>query len=151
MVRFRFRLEASLRLAEQTLETAQREFAQEAQRLEVCVKACAIQQRRFNEALEGQREAGRQRPEELGLWQIFAFEQKGRLHQCELKRVEQEPVMENARRLLFEAHREVEKFQRLKEKQNKAFLVAELQKEQKVLDETGQVLHWRQQSESIRN
>ena len=147
MARFRFRLEASLQLAEQALETAQREFAQEVQRLEVCVKACAIQQERFNEAEEGQRDAGRHRPEELGMWQIFALEQKRRLRQRELEQMEQEPVMENARRLLLEAHREVEKFQRLKEKQAKAFLVAELQKEQKVLDETGQVLHWRQQNE----
>ena len=149
MARFRFRLEASLQLAEQALETAQRKFAQEVQRLEVCVKACAIQQKRFNEAEEGQRDAGRHRPEELGMWQIFALEQKRRLRQCEFERMEQEPVMENARRLLLEAHREVEKFRRLKEKQAKAFLVAELQKEQKILDETGQVLHWRQQSELV--
>jgi len=38
----------------------------------------------------------------------------------------------------------VEKLVRLKEKQTKAFQLLELQKEQKILDETGQVLHWRQ-------
>ena len=149
MARFRFRLEASLQLAEQALETAQRKFAQEVQRLEVYIKACLIQLGRYNEAEEGQRDAGRHRPEELGMWQIYTLEQRRKLRQCELERMEQEPVMEKARHILLEAHREVEKFRRLKEKQSRAFLVAELQMEQKILDETGQVLHWRQQSESI--
>lgn len=145
MARFRFRLEASLQLAEQALETAQREFAQEVQHWQALVKACAIQQEHFEEAQEGQREAGRHQPIDLGIWQIFALEQHRRLRQCDAERLEQELVVENARCILLEAHREVEKFRRLKEKQAKAFLLAELQKEQKVLDETGQVLHWRRQ------
>jgi len=145
MARFRFRLEASLRLTEQALETAQRVFAQEVQHWQKLVKTCAIQQERFNTAQEGQRDAGRHRPEELGMWQIFVLEQLRRLRQGEAERLEQERVMENARRLLLEAHREVEKFRRLKEKQAKAFQLAESQKEQKILDETGQVLHWRKQ------
>lgn len=145
MARFRFRLEASLRLAEQALETAQLVFAQEVQHWQTLVKTCAIQQERFNTAQEGQRDAGRHRPEELGMWQIFVLEQLRRLRQAEAERLEQERVMENARRLLLEAHREVEKFRRLKEKQAKAFQLAESQKEQKILDETGQILHWRQQ------
>lgn len=149
MARFRFRLEASLQLAEKALETIQREFAQAVQRLEVCVKATVRQQERFTQAEEGQREAGRQRPEELGMWQIFVLEQKKRLRQCELEQVEQEQVMESVRCRLLEAHREMEKFRRLKEKQAKAFQMAELQKEQKLLDETGQILHWRQQNKSI--
>lgn len=146
MARFRFRLEASLQLAEQALEAAQREFAQELQRLEVCNKACALQQERFDQAEEGQRDAGRLRPEELGIWQIYVSEQKRRLRQCESEQLKQETVLEQSRHLLLEMHREVEKFQRLKEKQTKAFLAAEMQKEQKILDETGQVLHWRQQN-----
>ncbi|EGW36778.1 flagellar export protein FliJ [Desulfosporosinus sp. OT] len=149
MARFRFRLEASLQIAEQALEMTQREYAQAVQRLELCVQACVIQQTRFSEAEEGQRDAGRHRPEDLGMWQIFVLEQKRRLGQCESDRIEQERVVENVRRLLLEAHREVEKFRRLKEKQAKAFLVAELQKEQKLLDESGQVLHWRQQNKSV--
>ncbi|SPF50988.1 Flagellar export protein FliJ (fragment) [Candidatus Desulfosporosinus infrequens] len=103
-----------------------------------------LQRERFNEAVAGQRDAGRHRPEELGMWQIFAGEQKRRLRQCEFERTEQDQVMENARRLLLETHREEEKFRRLKEKQAQAFRVAELHKEQKILDETGQILHWRQ-------
>ncbi len=145
MAQFLFRLEASLRLAEQALDTAQREFAQEVQRWQACVRASAVQQERFSDAQEGQRDSGRHRPEELGTWQIFALEQQRRLRKCEAERMEQETVMENARHNLLEAHVEMEKFGRLKEKQAKAFRLAELQKEQKVLDETGQVLYWRQQ------
>jgi len=137
-------LEASLLIAEQALETAQREFAQEVQRWEACVLACELQQARFHDAQEGQRDAGRHRPQDLGLWQVFSSEHQRRLRRCEGERREQEPIMENARHNLLEAHREVEKFGRLKEKKGKAFRLAELQKEQKVLDETGQVLHFRQ-------
>ncbi len=144
MARFRFRLEASLRLMEQALETAQLEFAQEVQRWKTLVGACDIQQVQFNDAQEGQRDAGRHRPEELGTWQLFAAEQQRRLHQCNLELTEQELILENTRHSLLEAHREVEKLERLKEKQTKAFTLVELQKEQKILDETGQVLHWRQ-------
>jgi len=146
MARFRFRLEASLRLAEQALESAQREFAQEVQLWKSLVEASKVQQEYFNAAQQGQREAGRHRPEELGSWHLFASEQQRQLQQCNGELRAQEPIMENARRILLEAHREVEKFKRLKEKQTKAFQLAGLQKEQKILDETGQVLHWRQKS-----
>ena len=145
MARFRFRLEASLRIAGQALETAQRTFAQEVQHWKTLVEACKKQQAKFNDAQEGQRDAGRHRPQELGLWQIFVSEQQRRLHQGIEELREQELIMENARHILMEAHREVEKFERLKEKLTKAFELAELQKEQKILDETGQVLHWRHQ------
>ena len=144
MARLRFRLEASLRLAEQALEKAQREFAQEVQLWKTLVEACDIQQEHFNYAQEGQRDAGRHRPEELGIWQLFALEQQGRLHQCHAELRKQDLIMEKARHILLEAHREVEKLERLKEKQTKAFHLAESQKEQKILDETGQIFHWRQ-------
>jgi len=145
MAKFHFRLEASLRLAEQALEKAQREFAQEAQLWKTLVEACEIQQEHFNDAQEGQRDAGRHRPEELGIWQLFALEQQRRLRQCNAELRKQELIMEKARHILLEAHREVEKLERLKEKQTKAFQLAESQKEQKILDETGQILHWHQQ------
>ncbi len=145
MARFRFRLEANIRLAEQTLEIVQREFAQVVQLWNSLVKAFEVQQELYNDAQAGQREAGRNRPEELGIWQLFASEQQRRLVQCHEELKKQELIMENTRRILLEAHREVEKLERLKEKQTKAFQLAELQQEQKILDETGQVLHWRQQ------
>ncbi|HBV86009.1 MAG TPA: flagellar export protein FliJ [Desulfosporosinus sp.] len=142
MARFRFRLEASLQLAQQILETAQLVYAQELQRWQDCVQACEVQRLRYEEAQEGQREAGRYRPDDLGVCQVFALKQWQQLLQYEAQQREQELVLENARRCLLEAHREVEKYERLKEKQAAAFKAAELQKEQKVLDETGQVLHW---------
>ena len=145
MAKFRFRLQASLRLAEQALETAQREFAQEVQRWKTFVEACEIQKEHFFTAQDGQRDAARYRPIELGIWQIFASEQQRRLLQCNEELRMQGLIMENTRHILLEAHREVEKLERLKEKQSKAFQLAELKKEQKILDETGQVLHWRQQ------
>ena len=149
MARFRFRLEASLRLAEQALEAAQLEFAQEVQRWKTSVRACEIQQEIFNDAQDGQRDAGRHRPIELGIYQVFAAEQQRRLNHCNEELKKQELSMEKARHVLLEAHREVEKLERLKEKQTKAFQLAELQKEQKILDETGQVLHWRQKIVNI--
>ena len=109
------------------------------------------QEERLQEAQEGQRDVGRHRPEELGRWQIYAFDQQLRLRQCDVELREQEVVMEQARHDLGEAHREVEKLRRLKEKQLKAFLLDQLQKEQKILDETGQILHWRQQEQSIQD
>ena len=145
MATFRFRLKASLRLAEQALEKAQRELAEEMQLWKTLVEACKTQQEHFNDAQEGQRDAARHRPEELGSWQLFAVEQQRRLQQCNVELREQELIVETARHILLETHREVEKFERLKEKQSMAFELAELQKEQKILDETGQVLHWRQQ------
>ncbi|MDR3587761.1 MAG: flagellar export protein FliJ [Desulfosporosinus sp.] len=151
MARFLFRLEASLRLAEQALETVQRKFAQEVQRWQTSVQACVLQEVHLQEAQEGQRDAGRLRPEALGSWQIFALDQHGRLLQCEAERRAQEVIMEQTRQDLGDAHREVEKFRRLKEKQVKAFRVAELQKEQKIMDETGQILHWRQKDQSLQN
>lgn len=146
MARFRFRLDASLQLAQQGLELAQRDYAIEYQRWQACIQAYAVQQARYDEAQEAQRNAGRYRPEDLGLCQVFALEQRRRLHQCEANVNEQEPVVEKARRCLLEAHREVEKYERLKEKQATAYQVSELQREQKVLDETGQVLHWLQKN-----
>lgn len=146
MPRFRFRLEASLQLAEQNLEVAQREFAQEVQRWQACVRACESQQERYRDAQEGQRVAGKRQPAELGNWQIYALEQRKRLIDREAERMQQEAIMENARQVLLEAHRDTEKFQRLKEKQATAFRINELQKEQKGLDETGQVLHWHRQN-----
>lgn len=145
MSRFKYRLETTLKLAEQVLENYQGKFAQEERRWQECVRASVLQQECFTKAEEGQRDAGRQRPEELGIWQVFVGEQRRRLRQCEKKQGEQEEIREEARRLLLEAHREVEKFRRLKEKQAKAFEWAELQKEQKVLDETGQILYWRRE------
>ena len=142
MARFRFRLETSLQLAKQVLETAEWKFAREVKRWQACVQACALQREHFNEAQEGQREVGRHQPVDLKIWQVYVTEQGRRLKQYEAERLEQEQVKDNARRIMIEAHREVEKFGRLKETRAQAFRLLELQKEQKVLDETSQIIHW---------
>lgn len=144
MARFRFRLEASLRLAEQALEKAQREYAQEVQRLNTCEMACTLQNQHFQEAQEGQRDAAKNSPAELGVWQQYTVEHQRRLRQFQAELKEQEVIVGKARHCLLEAHRESEKFRRHKEKQAETFRLDELNKEQKVLDETGQVVHWRQ-------
>ncbi|AFM42704.1 Flagellar FliJ protein [Desulfosporosinus acidiphilus SJ4] len=150
MARFRFRFDASQRLADQLLDVAKREFAQEMQRLQVCIEARVTQLGRFNDALEGQRNAGLHSPEKLAIWQTYVFEQRRRLKEREAEKSAQEVMMEKARCRLIEAHREAEKFRRLKEKQFKAFQIKELIKEQKVLDETGQILHWQQKKYSTK-
>lgn len=142
MSRFHFRLEASRTLAEQIFEKVQREFVQELQLWRSMVEAYENQQKILREALEGQRKISRDRPQELGIWQIYISEQQRRLHQCNANLKKQELVIEKVRQNLLEAHRELEKLERLKEKQTRAFQLAELQKEQKSLDETGQVIHW---------
>ena len=146
VARFRFRLEVSLRLAKWALEEAQKVFAREFQLWQELVEACVIQQKILEAALDGQREASWLHPEDLGLWQVYAEEQLRRLRKKETERDFQKEVMEEARQKLLEAHREVEKFSRLKEKRRRAFEWAEAKKEQSLIDETGQVLYWRQQN-----
>lgn len=145
MARLKFRLEASLRLAEQAFEKTQREFAEQVRLWHACKLACTTQRKTLLAAQEEQRDAALHHPENLGICQIFAREQQERLRQCETKQIEQERDMEKARCNLLRAHQDVEKFRRLKEKKVKAFLLAEVQKEQKMLDETGQIMHWLKQ------
>ncbi|MDQ7096233.1 flagellar FliJ family protein [Desulfosporosinus sp. PR] len=145
MARFQFRLETSLRLAEQALKTARQELSAEIRRWLACKSASEEQRRVLLSAQEEQRNAGRCCPENLGICQVFAQEQQKKLRECEAKQIQQELVLEDARSNLLKAHQEAEKFRRLKEKQLKAFLLAEVRKEQKILDETGQVLYWRKQ------
>jgi flagellar FliJ protein len=149
MSRFHFRLEASRTLAEQTFEKVQREFAQELRLWRSMVEAYENQKKILREALEGQRKISRERPQELGIWQIYISEQQRRLRRCNADLKKQELVIVKVRQNLLEAHRELEKLERLKEKQTRAYQLAELQKEQRNLDETGQVLHWRKQLSHI--
>ncbi|WP_242966820.1 flagellar FliJ family protein [Desulfosporosinus sp. FKA] len=149
VARFHFRFEASQRLADQLLDMAKREFAREMRCWQACVDALAAQRDIFNKALEGQKSAGMHSPEDLAIWQNYVFEQRRRLKNREAEKLEQEEIVEKTRLILIEAHRETEKFRRLKEKQLKAFLQEELQKEQKILDETGQILHWQQKKHSL--
>ncbi len=145
MSRFRFRLEVSLRLAEQVLDQARIHLAQETERYQACLAARDVQQGSWQEALHGQREAGSREPEYLSLWRAYTEKMVAILKIREQELLAQTECQEKARLAVIEAHREVEKLKRLKEKQREVFEREALRQEQKVLDETGQVLYQRLQ------
>lgn len=143
MARFKFRLQASLRLAQGVLEEAQRHLAEEISRWQVLSAQRDRQRKCWQAALEGQRLAGLSHPEELGRWQAFAREEYLKLQACEVELLEQEKRKEEKRRQVVETHREKEKFRRLKVRQAGSFALAEQRKEQKLLDEVGQIIYLR--------
>lgn len=145
MARFRFRLEASLNLAKQVLNEAQLRLAVEIEHFQASLKARNLQEQRWQEALRGQEEAGSREPERLGLWRAYAEKMYELLKVREQEVLDQHARQEQARGVVIEAHREVEKLKRLKEKQKEAFEREALRREQKILDETGQVLYQRTQ------
>lgn len=142
MARFQFRLEASLKHAERASEEAQRSLARETQKYLLLFEARDEQKETWLAALEGQRQAGFTNPENLGRWQTYARLQHQLLLEQEAKLLEQEKIKEKMRLQVIRIHQEVEKLKRLKAKQEKAFVLAEQRKEQKILDEAGQVLFW---------
>ena len=139
MARFSFRLKTSLRLAEQKLDEIKIQLAKELSKLNERGLARDRQNSSWNTALEGQREAGLSRPEDLGIWQIFASKQLTLLRQREQELEMQKELVEKSRLELIEAKRECEKLIRLREKQAKAFQIDQEHREQGILDEMGQV------------
>lgn len=63
MARFKFRLEAPLRIAQKTLEEEQRILAQEEQKLLQLEEEYQRQQKEWEDALQGQREASLKSPQ----------------------------------------------------------------------------------------
>lgn len=146
MAKFRFRLEASLKLAENDLDNAKKLLAEEMRKLQACEERTAEQKRIWEDALRGQQEAGINQPGEISLWQMYAQRQALKLRQYEEELSLQQKKVEQARQELLVAYQEAEKFKRLKEKQKKDFLLIEQRKEQKLLDEAGQNIFLRQQN-----
>ncbi|WP_019851140.1 flagellar FliJ family protein [Desulfitobacterium sp. PCE1] len=146
MAKFRFRLEAALRLAERSLEEQQRLLAQEIQKLSSLQKACQNQEKVWQFALQGQEEACRTSPQDLSLWQIFSQKQIELLRQIEKEVSQQEWVVAQQRQRLLEAHQDAEKLKKLKEKQRVVFNLKEQRREQAVLDEAGQIIFGRRNS-----
>lgn len=144
MPRFQFRLDTSLRLAERFKEEAQRVLALEIKKWQTYIEKRDQQRSLWEEALEGQKQAGLNSVQDLGSWQAYAARQFINLRRMEEELSAQQEIVEDKRRILIEAQRELEKFKRLKEKQHKAFLLRELRKEQAVIDEAAQVVFWRQ-------
>ncbi|TWH60065.1 flagellar FliJ protein [Desulfitobacterium sp. LBE] len=146
MAKFRFRLEAALRLAERSLEEQQRLLAQEIQKHFSLQKARQAQERVWQFALEGQEEACRTSPQDLGLWQSFTQKQIELLRYIAEEVSQQEKVVTQQRQRLLEAHQDTEKLKKLKEKQRAVFNLKEQRREQAVLDEAGQIMFGRRSS-----
>lgn len=146
MAKFRFRLEAALRLAERSLEEQQRLLAQEIQKHFSLQKACQDQENVWQFALQGQEEACRTSPQDLGLWQSFTQKQIELLRYIAEEVSQQEKVVTQQRQRLLEAHQDTEKLKKLKEKQRAVFNLKEQRREQAVLDEAGQIMFGRRSS-----
>jgi flagellar FliJ protein len=146
---FRFRLQASLKIADQALQQSRQRLAEELQTL----KALQLEERicriRLLDALQGKREASQSHPADLGKWQTYTQQCEQSLRMAQARTERQEEEVSKARETVLEANREVEKLKRLKEKQWAAFLEEQQRKEQKILDETGQILYQLQQKEVI--
>ena len=147
MARFKFRLEAALRLAERALEEQQRRLAIELEKHYTLQVRCRNQEQTWQLALVGQKEAGKSSPQDLGLWQNFARRQFELLRRAERETYQQEQVVLEQRKSLLEAHRDVEKLKKLKEKQKNLFNLIEQRREQVILDEAGQVIFGRRNLE----
>jgi flagellar protein FliJ len=140
MPRFKFRLEAALKLAERNLEEEQRRLAVELEKLYTLQTLCSKQETTWHHALEGQKEAGKNSPKDLGIWQAYAHQQLELLRKRQREVHQQELIVDDQRQRLLEAHKETEKLNKLKEKQKAQFELAEQRREQVLLDEAGQVI-----------
>ncbi|MDR3288300.1 MAG: flagellar export protein FliJ [Peptococcaceae bacterium] len=149
MAVFRFRLRASLKLADQALQRTEQRLAEELQKLNAFKENQWMWQKRLRDALREKKAAGQTAPAELGRWQAYTQRCDQSLRSAQEQMKKQEEVVIEARQAVLEANREVEKLKRLKEKQWRAFLEEEQKKEQKILDETGQILYQLQKKEVI--
>ncbi|UWG98326.1 flagellar FliJ family protein [Dehalobacter sp. DCM] len=135
---FRFRLQTSLRLAEQEVDIVRALLAQEISRLRDMTDKRDNQERIFKQALAGQTSACITEPHNLHLWQAYTGEQKEILKVLEVQIEEQKIRVEEKRQLLVEHRIKAEKYIRLKEKQAKHYKLEELRKEQSLIDEIAQ-------------
>lgn len=147
MPKFKFRLEAALRLTIRNIEEQQRLLAIELEKLFALQARAREQEKSWQLALEGQKEAGTNSPRDLGLWQTFAHKQLERLRLTERETTQQGQIVAQQRQHLLEAHRETKKLQKLKERQKVQFDLSEQRREQAILDEAGQVIFRRRNLE----
>lgn len=135
---FKFRLEASLRLARQEMDIAQGLLANELRTLQVLFGKKDIQNRILDEAFHDQKLACLKEPHHLGHWQKYTTEQHEKLKELEQRIREQELIVEERRAYLLESKIKCEKFEKLKEKKLKLYYIEELKKEQALIDEIAQ-------------
>lgn len=149
MPRFKFRLEAALRLTERELETERRRLAAELDLLYRQQALCQEQETKWHTALAGQKEAGLRNPGRLGSWQAYTVSLLKRLRVMLQEKAQQEKAVEEQRSRVRKALQEQKKLQKLKEKQAAAFWLQEQRCEQKLIDEAGQILFFRQQDHVV--
>lgn len=135
---FKYRLEASLRLADQELDIAQSLLAKELRILAKFKEDRDIQAEVFVQAIEGQTKACLGQPWQLSSWQRYLEEQKRKLAKDEQEVMLQEKVVIGFRERLIGCRINLEKFKRLKQKKWKLYNIDELKKEQNVIDEIPQ-------------
>jgi len=147
MPQFKFRLEAALKLAERELEKQQRSLAVELEKLYALQTRLREQEKSWQLAIEGQKEAGVNAPQDLALWQAYTQKQLDHLRVLELQTLEQERNVMRQRQRLLEAHQDAEKLKKLREKQRIQYVLKEQRREQAVLDELSQVVYGRRNHE----
>jgi len=135
---FKFRLEASLKLAQQKMDRALGVLSQEMRTLLEIQKERDRETEVLERALQGQAEDAMQNPRNLNGWKLHIVAQKEKIRLINERIRFQESVVEECRESLRECRILVEKFKRLKEKKWKEFLADEQRKEQAQLDEIGQ-------------
>jgi flagellar FliJ protein len=135
---FKFRLEASLRLARQELDIVEGELARELRIRQNLIVQRDDQAKILSGAQTGQKRACLSEPQNLGIWQKYCLLQKQILADFEQKVREQEKIVSKYREKLLECRIKAEKFKRLKEKKLRLYQIEELKQEQKVIDEIAQ-------------
>ncbi len=146
MARFRFRLEAKLRVTKFNLENQQVLLADELRRQEEIFAGWQQQQQQVEQALEGQRQACLNKPQDLASWQVYVQIQKTTLLRLEEDLAMQIKVVESVRVQLAHFHREFKKLDCLKEKEIRDYRARELRLDQAMIDETGNLLYNRNQT-----
>ncbi|MCL1917701.1 MAG: flagellar FliJ family protein [Peptococcaceae bacterium] len=135
---FKFRLEASLKLARQKMDTAQGVLSWEMRVLLEIQRELDREIEVLEQALQGQAEDALRNPHNLNSWKLHIVAQKEKIHLITERLRFQESVVEECREALRECRILVEKFKRLKEKKWKEYVADEHRKEQAQLDEIGQ-------------
>lgn len=135
---FKYRLETSLRLANQELDIAQSLLAKEVRILSKFKEERDIQIEVLGQAIEGQMKACLGEPRQLSVWQRYREEQTKKLAQSEQEVLLQEKVVTDFRERLVQCRINFEKFKRLRQKKLKLYNIDELKKEQAVIDEIPQ-------------
>ncbi|MEA4900840.1 flagellar export protein FliJ [Desulfitobacterium sp.] len=147
MPRFKFRLEAPLRLTERELDNERRSLAKEFEKLQQKQALCLEKEKQWQNALQGQKDAGIKAPETLGRWQGYSLSLHQQFRKLQSELAQQEEVISRQRLRVKKAHQEQEKLRKLKVKQEAAFWLKEQRREQQVLDEAGQVIFIRRREQ----